>query len=227
VTLAVKVVRFGPGSGTLTPSTQHLAMEGIFGPIAAGVPTVHPGDFLLTHSAAWTGKLIRFGQRIRFTGEDAKYAHWNHAALFVNYSGDIIEALGAGVQLRNVSVYRDTEYHVVYLQNVSDEDRAQEVAFAQHCLHDRYGWLTDASLGLSLLTGSKFGFGINGQMICSGLVARCLERTGEIFEFDSWNATPAELAKHFKVANGLPAAMTVMARGMIPPAKAQVKEKSR
>jgi hypothetical protein len=40
-----------------------------------------PGDFILTHGRAWTRKLIRFGQRLRFRGDDAKYARWNHAAI--------------------------------------------------------------------------------------------------------------------------------------------------
>jgi uncharacterized protein YycO len=186
------------------------------------VHDARPGDFLLTHSNTWTGRLIRFGQRLRYTGADAKYAHWNHAALFVDDAGDVIEALGAGVQLRNVSVYRQTEYHVVYLEDVFDEDRQEEAAFAYHCLNDKYGYLTDLSLGLSLLTGMKLGFGIDGQMICSGLVARSLERTGEIFDVDTWRATPADLAKHFQVK--IEAAID---RGRIPDAKEQVKMRSR
>lgn len=183
---------------------------------------VRPGDFLLTHSKTWTGRLIRFGQRLRYTGADAIFAQWNHAALFVNETGDIIEALGSGVQLRNVSVYRHTEYHVVYLEDVCQEDRQEETAFADHCLNDAYGFLTDVSLGLSLLTGLKFAFGIDGQMICSGLVARSLERTGEIFEVDTWRATPADLAKHFNVRIKAP-----VERGQIPDANEQVKKRSR
>jgi hypothetical protein len=46
-----------------------------------------------------------------------------------------------------------------------------------------------------LLSGSNFGFGVDGQEICSALVARCLERTGEIFQQDPWRMTPADLAK--------------------------------
>jgi uncharacterized protein YycO len=190
-------------------------------PPGAEVKDARPGDFLLTHSATWTGRLIRFGQGLRFTGVDAKYAHWNHAALFVNETGDVIEALGGGVQLRNVSVYRQTEYHVVYMQDVFAEDRLEETAFAYHCLNDKYGYLTDLSLGVSLLTGLKFAFGVDGQMICSGLVARSLERTGEIFEVDTWRAMPADLAKHFHVELKAP-----VERGQIPDANEQVKARS-
>jgi hypothetical protein len=48
-----------------------------------------------------------------------------------NQEGDIIEALGSGVQQRNISVYRQTEYHVVHLEDVVDINRVHEVQFAQ------------------------------------------------------------------------------------------------
>src|SRR5919198_4513770 len=87
-----------------------------------------PGDFILTHGHAWTSQLIRFGQRIRFRGGERKYSHWNHAALLVSAEGDLVEALGAGVQKRNLSVYDRTEYHLVRI-TASDEDCQEVVAF--------------------------------------------------------------------------------------------------
>ena len=169
-----------------------------FGPgFTVANPT--PGDFLLTHGSSWTSTLIRFGQTLRYTGPDRIYTRWNHAAIFVSGNGDIVEALGAGVQKRNVAVYKDTEYHVVRLQNVLDADRQHEVAFAIACLNDSYGFFTIVSIALSLLSGSKFGFGVDGQEICSALVARCLERTGEIFQQDPWHITPADLARFYDV----------------------------
>jgi len=62
------------------------------------------GDFILTHSTGVFGQLIRFGQHLRYTGSEKVFAHWSHAAIVVNDSGDIIEALGGGVQKRNISV---------------------------------------------------------------------------------------------------------------------------
>ena len=158
-----------------------------------------PGDFVLTHGNSWTSRMIRFGETIRYWGPDKKFTRWNHAAIFVNENGDIVEALGGGVQQRNISVYKDTEYHVVHLENVIDVDRVHEVSFARACLNDHYGWLTIVSIALCLLTGSKLGFGVDGQEICSALVARCLERTGEIFPTDPWHIMPADLAKYFNV----------------------------
>jgi hypothetical protein len=63
-------------------------------------------------------------------------------------------------------------------------------------LNDPYG----VSVALCLVTGAKFSFGVDGQQICSALVARCIERIGEIFpESEPWHLTPADLAKHFDV----------------------------
>src|SRR6201981_948699 len=166
------------------------------------IPNPLPGDFILTHGTSWTSRMIRWGEAIRYRGADKPFARWNHAAIFINGQGDIIEALGGGVQQRNISIYKDTEYHVVHLEDVIDVNRTHEVEFAQACLHNHYGWLTILSIALSLLTASKLGFGVDGQQICSALVARCLERIGEIFtESEPGHAMPADLAKHFSVTS--------------------------
>jgi hypothetical protein len=164
-------------------------------------PSALPGDFILTHSSSWDGTLIRFGQTLRYRGSDKVFAHWSHAAIFVDDSGNIIEALGGGVQKRNISVYDDTEYVVVHLpEDTSSLDRQHAVDFANFCLYDSYGWLTIVSIALCLLTGAKFSFGVDGQQICAALVARCLERFGDIFcKYEPWHLVPADLAKHFNV----------------------------
>lgn len=191
-------------------------------PPGAEVNSPCRGDFILTHGNSWTSRLIRFGQGIRYWGPDRKFTRWNHAAIFINEDGDIIEALGAGVQQRNISVYKNTEYHVVHLENVVEPpNRTHEVEFAQACLDAHYGWLTIISIALSLLTGSKFGFGVDGQEICSALVARCLERTGEIFPTDPWHITPADLAKYFNVQLLADASV-----GMVPDSALAVKARS-
>jgi uncharacterized protein YycO len=145
--------------------------------------------------------LIRIGERLRYWGQDRIYAHWSHAAIFVVDAGNIVEALGGGVQQRNISVYRDTEYVVVHLPEDTDSrDREEAIAFGRFCLNDQYGWFTILSIAITLFTGSKLNFSIDGQQICSALVGRCIERTGEIFtENEPWHLMPADLAKHFDV----------------------------
>lgn len=188
-----QAIRHGPDESVPISKT---AVE-----LAAPKPVAHPGDFLLTHSSGVYGKLIRFGETLRYWGKDKVFAHWSHAAIFVNDTGDIVEALGGGVQKRNISVYQGTEYVVVHLPTTTTTlDRQQAVKFAEFSLNDPYGWLTIVSMGLCLITGAKFGFGVDGQQICSALVARCIERIGEIFpEGDPWHLSPADLAKHFDV----------------------------
>lgn len=186
-------MRYGP--------RESVAVGAPVAGVVADKPSARVGDFLLTHSTGIYGVLVRFGEALRYWGADAPFAHWSHAAIFVDDDGGLVEALGGGVQKRNISVYSNTEYVVVHLpESTARTDRQQAVAFADHCLNDKYGWLTIVSVGLSLLTGGKFGFGIDGQQICSALVARALERLGEIFtENEPWHIMPADLAKHFDV----------------------------
>ncbi|HYV56265.1 MAG TPA: hypothetical protein VE911_01915 [Candidatus Nitrosopolaris sp.] len=156
------------------------------------------GDFVLIHGGHWTSWLIQAGQALRYRGDSRRYTYWNHAAIFSDDRGHIIEALGGGVVERHISVYDAADYHVVFLR-MADLDRDQVVAFARHCRDQDYGYLTIASLTLSLLTGLRLGFGVDGQEICSGLVARALERAGEIFAEEPWHATPAGLAKFYGI----------------------------
>jgi hypothetical protein len=51
-----------------------------------------------------------------------------------------------------------------------------------------------------MLTGSKLTFYIDGQYVCSGLVATALERAGSIFNRSAANITAADLAKYFDPA---------------------------
>ena len=160
-----------------------------------------PGDFILTHGNAWTSKMIRFGQRLRFRGHDRKYARWNHAAILIDGEGSIVEALGSGVQQRHISVYKPTEYTLVRIDGVvqASQDREQAVEFAKWSRNQPYGFVAIVSIAYGLLTGGKFTFGFDGQHICSGLVARALERTGAIFNRTPSHIMPADLAKYFEV----------------------------
>jgi uncharacterized protein YycO len=156
------------------------------------------GDFILTHGEEWTSRLIRFGQSLRYRGAAAKYTYWNHTALVVDERGAIVEALGTGVARRSIHDYDPTQYTVVRI-DASDDDRAQAATFAQSCVGASYGWVTIVSIALSLVTGGKLAFAIDGQLICSGLVARSLERTAAIFKHDPARIMPAELAEIYAV----------------------------
>jgi hypothetical protein len=71
----------------------------------------------------------------------------------------------------------------------------QAATFARSCVGAQYGWVSIVSITISLITGGRFAFAIDGQLICSGLVARSLERTTAIFKHDPARIMPAELAE--------------------------------
>src|ERR1051326_3828465 len=159
-----------------------------------------PGDFILTHGNTFYSYLIRFGQGIRFYGVDRKYTWWSHAAMITSVDGELVEALGPGVEQTNISRYKETDYHLIQLGSLADEhDRQQVVEFAKWCLGEQYGWVTILSIAIGLIMGGKFKFGFDGQQICSGLVARALERTDAIFDRSPSHIMPADLAKYFSV----------------------------
>jgi hypothetical protein len=159
---------------------------------------MQPGDVVLVSGTSFWSRLIQVGQRLRIHGDDVRYTRWNHAALVVSPAGDIIEALSQGVEQRSLAVYARVPYTVVDT-GLADLDRQEAVRFAQSCLGERYGWWTIVSIALALLTGTKFSFGVAGECICSGLVAKSLERGQAIFARDSANIAPADLAKMFRV----------------------------
>lgn len=167
---------------------------------SAGPSDFEPGDFILTHASGLACTLIRFGQALRFLGRNRPFAWWSHAALIVSVDGDLIEASGTGVQRSHLSKYAATDFQLVRLGTLASAgDRAQIARYAHWALGQDYGWLTIISISLSLLTGGAFTFGFDGQSICSGLVARALERSDIIFDRSPSHIMPADLARYFSV----------------------------
>lgn len=153
-----------------------------------------PGSFILTHRRSLPSRLIAVGQGIRFRGERRRYAHWTHAALIVGSRGELVEALGSGVVRSNISKYRDVEYEYVTIPAPATVVRYAEVMADRH---ERYGYIEILSLGLQLLTGARVALTTDNHMICSGLVATALERTGAIFPRNAGCMMPADLAEFY------------------------------
>lgn len=167
-------------------------------PAGEAAPTWQPGDFILTRGDSFISRLIRFGERLRIRGTDRQYAWFNHAALVVGADGSIVEALGAGVQAQNAAKY--TAGHYVVVHSGADEQDVKKIQdFASWVTSHRakYGYLTILSIAFTVLTGAKFTFFVDGEFICSGFVARAMERTGAIFSRDPVHITPADLAKYY------------------------------
>ena len=148
-------------------------------------------------------KLFRLlPQALRHRGRNRKYIRWTHAALITSRAGDLIEAVASGVRRSHLREYKDVEYRIVRLGEIADErDREKMIRYAEWCLGEEYGFSILFSIGFSLLTGGKLRFGFDGQAICSGLVARALERTNAIFDKSPSHIMPADLAKYFKVVD--------------------------
>lgn len=162
---------------------------------------LQPGDFLLVRTDHFVSKLIRIGQR----SYGAEYAQWNHVALYVG--GDtIVEALTGGVVRSSLDKYPASSVRRVPMRSVRvswDHEadrhmRENAASFALSCVHESYGWMTIAAIALKTLTKGRWNFGVQGTSICSGLVARSLERMGHNFNPDDPSElTPAYLAKMF------------------------------
>ncbi len=162
-----------------------------------------PGDFLLTHAHAFTSQLIRFGESLRYRGKNREFAYWSHAVAVVSAEGEIVEALGRGVTAGHISKYAGSDY--VYVRvDATDTDRAEMAAFAKAKVDERYGFLTIASIIVSLLTTGRLRFQLAGTEICSGLVARMLERGTYVWDVPA-SIMPADLARFFDVHRPRPA----------------------
>lgn len=153
-----------------------------------------PGDFILTQGKGFLPWLIRFGQEFRYNNRE--FTKWSHVALITSIDGEIIEAQAKGIVVDHISKYTPKEYFVVHI-DATDADREQMLAFARACVGSKYGMATFFSIGMSLLTGLKLSFGFDGEEVCSGLVARALERTQAIFPRDASHISPADLASYY------------------------------
>jgi hypothetical protein len=153
-----------------------------------------PGDLILTHRDQPVSKLIAFGQRLRFRGKDRPFAHWSHVAVVVGFHGELVEALGRGVQRSRLTRYTDVEFHYVSV-DAALHDRRQMARFAEACVGRSYNWWEIVSLGLTLVVGAKIVVGNPGTLICSALAGEALCRGDYIFSRDPNSQMPADIAK--------------------------------
>jgi hypothetical protein len=155
------------------------------------------GDFVLVHTRDWASKLIRFGQRVRFRGARRPFAYWNHAAIFVDGSGNMVEA-DWRVSVVSIYGYRRLDY-VVVRRNMTDEDREKAAECALDMVGHKYGIAVIFSAVLRLLTNTRIEFGVDGHPICSALVARALDGRPTFMPRDPSHMLPADLAEMYGV----------------------------
>lgn len=162
------------------------------------IPEIKRGEIILTHSEFWSGKLIRFGQRLKFRGDRRTFAFYNHCAIARDNDGTIVEALGHGVESNMIGKYQNTGYIVIHT-GVGIWDNAQIDKFLRSVIkaHAKYGRLEILSLGLTLITPSWIIFGHPGTFICSGLVAEAMTRAGITWPISPAWMMPADIAEKF------------------------------
>jgi uncharacterized protein YycO len=159
-----------------------------------------PGDFILTHRNRPIAALISLGQKRRFRGPDAVYAHWTHMALIVDRDGTIVEAEALGVVRSPISKYLATEFHLVRLGAEFDAPgRQRAVAYANAQVGVAFGYLAVAGVSIYLLTGRPVRVMRRNHQTCSELVVRALQAGGLLKDFDPALTLPADIAKKFGV----------------------------
>lgn len=159
-----------------------------------------PGDFILTHRHNPIAQLISLGEKRRFRGADAAYAHWTHCALIVGTDGSLVEAESKGVLRSPIARYKADEYHLVRLgPEFATEARQRSVAYSEAQVGKAFGYLTLLGAALFLLTGAPFRLMRQDHQICSGLVVRALQAGGLVPDLDPDLTLPADLAKIFNV----------------------------
>jgi len=170
----------------------------------------HAGDFSLHRASATKGqagatttlgKLIQAGERARFGNSD--FARWTHSALIVSDSGDICEAIESGVALDNIEKYRGSDYIVVHV-NASPVQRELACGFARSRVGDAYGITNFLGLALQALFGWTLSIHMDGQFICSGLVARATEKYIDAYPRSPEDMMPGDLAYSWDATSGEP-----------------------
>jgi uncharacterized protein YycO len=175
----------------------NAALTERFGPGEAATQ-FDPGDFILTHRHNPMAGLISFGQKRRFRGRDAAYAHWSHCALVVGEDGALVEAESTGVRRSPISRYKDDEYHLVRLGPAfPPEGRHRAVEYAEAQVGQAFGYLALVGAALFLLFGLPLRLMRGNHQICSGLVVRALQHGGLMPEADPSLMLPADLARMY------------------------------
>ena len=153
-----------------------------------------PGDLVFCHSKGVVAWGIRLAQRL------AREPDWqiNHCAVLDNDGPGtpwrVIQAEAHGVtNFRKLSeVAPGGTYEVVPLPQSVDRDTL--LAFARQEVGARYGFLTIASIVLTLLSPRFLDIRTHGSWICSALAGESLRAGGWVRHWpDVYQVTPAQL----------------------------------
>ena len=148
---------------------------------------MNAGDLAFFDSPGAISRAIRIAEWFRWRKGD----HWNHVAILDEDSDGwtIIEAEGRGVTRGNKLA---GNYEIVPLPEGVDPQKVLEFARAQ--VGRQYGFLTIASIVLTIISPKFINVMLPDTWICSALAAESLRCGGWIHNFgDIYQVSPAEL----------------------------------
>jgi hypothetical protein len=162
-------------------------------PPPAEVTTMAPGDLCFCHGKGIVDWAIRAAEWLRFR----KGAKYNHVGMLVEYLGNgdwsVIEAESPGIIMTTLSSLRaHGEVEIVPLPYPCQSDRA--VNFMKYQIGEQYGFLTIASLIVSLILPGSLSLYKPGTWICSAVIAEALRYGGWYCQWTNvYQVTPAQL----------------------------------
>jgi len=150
-----------------------------------------PGTLVFAHSNGLMGRVIRFGERLRWRGGH----FYNHVAIVDR----IEDGVAYVIQAEARGVTDDKALHTVGRYTLVDMPRHVDVEDALHFAREQvgssYGWLTILSIAIDIVTPFWFvAFRRGNSWICSALVGESLRAGGWVRNFaDVYCVTPAQL----------------------------------
>ena len=160
---------------------------------------IESGDLIFCHGTGFVARGIQAAEWLRrgWNGaSEAAGAKWNHVAI-VNErleNGDytVVQAEGRGVTDTGLLSGLGETYSVLPLPQGLDPEDVLE--FARHQVGAPYGFLTDASIALTLFSPTFINVMLPGTWICSALVAESLRFAGWLHDWpDVYQVSPAQL----------------------------------
>lgn len=161
------------------------------------------GDLVLVRHHGAVPSAIRAAERIRKPrgvprAEWNAYCRVNHACVALTRGPLVLvaQATGAGIVVTPLHEMGAYALAVVHL-DMSDDQRAGVVDFAQDSVGTGYGFAQILADLVNAVTGLELSFGWGDRMVCSTASARAQERSSYIPDRSPDCITPAHLAWQF------------------------------
>jgi len=155
------------------------------------IKTPFPGDIVFAHSNGVAGRLIRFGEFLRWR----KGSHWNHACVVSRITQDgTVYVIQADIKGVNEALLESVGEYII-LDPPARVNRNKILAFSKAQLGSSYGLLSIGSIIVDIITPSWFpAMRRKNSWICSAVTGEALRYGGWLYNFpDIYTVTPAQL----------------------------------